>query len=119
MEFENQGIKLYDVSFYQTIIFEYVNSKRILLPPEKQKHIDFVQMKTKARATILKCGQRDYKDPAFDIGWKNAKEAGIPRGSYWFCDKFNTPKNQAKLYWSYLKDDFGEGIHAADFESGS
>lgn len=95
----------------------YENGK--LLPLEKQKHIDFYKMKTKCDAVVLKCGQRNYKDPAFDIGWNNAKEAGLPRGSYWFCDKNESGKSQATLYWSYIKHDIGEGILAADFEQGS
>jgi len=119
LDFQNTGLKIYDVSLYQTVLFEYINEKRVLLPPEKQKHIDFNKMKQKAKAVIIKSGQRDYKDPAFDVSWRNAKEAGIPRGSYWFCDKFNTPRDQAKLYWSYIKNDVGEGILSADFETGS
>lgn len=119
MIFNNYGIKIYDTSLYQAVLFEYVDGKRILLPPEKQKHIDFNKMKQKASACILKCGQRDYKDPAFDVGWRNAKNAGIPRGSYWFCDKYLKGKAQAQTYWSYIKHDIGEGILAADFETGS
>jgi GH25 family lysozyme M1 (1,4-beta-N-acetylmuramidase) len=115
MIFDNQGIKIYDVSKYQTVMSE--NGKP--LPPEKQKHIDFNVMKTKASAVIIKCGQWNYKDPAFEISWRNAKLAGIPRGSYWFCDRWDTGRNQARLYWSYIKNDVGEGILSADFESGS
>ena len=73
MDFQNTGIKIYDVSFYQTVMFDYIDGKRILLPPEKQKHIDFDKMRQKAKAVIIKAGQRNYKDPAFDISWKNAK----------------------------------------------
>lgn len=116
MQFENKGIKIYDISKYQTVMFDEYGK---LLPYEKQKHIDFSKMKKKASAVIIKCGQRNYKDPAFDISWKNAREAGIPRGSYWFCDRFDNPRNQARLYWSYLNGDVGEGILSADFEKGS
>lgn len=119
LNFQNSGIKIYDVSFYQTVMFEYVNGKRILLPVEKQKHIDFNKMKEKANAVIIKAGQRNYSDPAFEISWSNAKKAGLPRGSYWFCDKFDNPRNQARLYWSLMKNDLPEGILAADFENGS
>lgn len=119
MNFQNSGIKIYDVSFYQTVMFEYENGKRILLPTEKQKHIDFNKMKEKANAVIIKAGQRNYSDPAFEISWSNAKKAGLPRGSYWFCDKFDNPRNQARLYWSLMKNDLPEGILAADFENGS
>lgn len=119
MIFDNHKIKIYDVSFYQTVMFDYESGKRILLPPEKQKHIDFFQMKKKASACIIKAGQRNYSDPAFEISWKNAKQAGIPRGAYWFCDKFDTPKNQANFYWGLLKKDLPEGIVAVDFEKGS
>lgn len=119
MIFDNHYLKIYDVSFYQTIMFDYQIGKRILLPPEKQKHINFEQMKKKASACIIKVGQRNYSDPAFEISWKNAKQAGIPRGSYWFCDKFEKPKNQALMYWSLIKNDIPEGIVAVDFETGS
>ena len=119
MDFQNKGIKLYDVSFYQTVMFDYIDGKRILLSEDKQKHINFEQMKTKSKAVIIKCGQRNYKDPAFDVSWENAKKAKFLRGSYWFCDKYDTGKNQARLYWSYLKNDIGEGILSADFETGS
>lgn len=119
MIFDNHKIKIYDVSFYQTVMFDYESGKRVLLPPEKQKHIDFVQMKKKASACIIKAGQRNYSDPAFEISWRNAKTAGIPRGAYWFCDKFDTPRNQAVLYWNLLRKDIPEGIIAVDFETGS
>lgn len=119
MIFDNQFLKIYDVSFYQTVMFEYINGKRIPLPVEKQKHIDFVQMKKKASACIIKAGQRNYSDPAFETSWRNAKQAGMPRGSYWFCDKFETPKYQASLYWNLIKKDMPEGVVAVDFETGA
>lgn len=119
MIFDNQFLKIYDVSFYQTVMFDYIDRKRIPLPIEKQKHIDFLQMHKKALACIIKVGQRNYPDPAFEISWKNAKKAGMLRGSYWFCDKFDTPKNQARLYWSLIKNDMPEGVVAVDFETGS
>lgn len=119
MIFDNQGIKVYDVSLYQVILFEYINNKRVPLPVEKQKHIDFQQMKKKASACIIKAGQRDYADPAFEVSWRNAKQAGLPRGTYWFCDKYSTPKSQAKLYWDLIKTDAPEGVVAVDFETGA
>jgi GH25 family lysozyme M1 (1,4-beta-N-acetylmuramidase) len=91
-----------------------------LLPPDKQKHIDFNKMKAEGiSATILKAGQDTYKDPAFDVGWQNAKLAGIPRGSYWFLDKDNSPYFQARLYWDIMKNDPGEGFLSGDIEFGS
>lgn len=117
MNFDNNGIKIYDVSFYQSIMFEYIDGKRIELPFNKQKHVDFEKMKKKADAVIIKCGQRNYSDPAFNINWEMAGKSGIPRGSYWFCDKNETPKKQAQLYYSLIKHDIGEGFHAADFEA--
>lgn len=113
--FNNQNIHFYDVSKYQVIMY---NGNK-LLSPEKQKHIDFHKMKETAKSVVIKCGQKSYKDPAFDVSWRRAKDSGISRGSYWFCDKSDTGKNQAKLYWSYLKNDIGEGIACADFENGS
>lgn len=116
MIFDNQGIKVSDTSKYQVIMYD---NKNVLLPIEKQKHIDYQKMKQYFSATILKCGQRDYKDPAFEINWKRAKEANIPRSSYWFCDYRTKGKTQAQLYWSYIKKDMGEGFLSADFEVGS
>ncbi len=116
MIFEDNGIKVSDTSKYQVIMYD---EKHNLLPPNKQKHIDYEKMKTYFSATILKCGQWNYKDPAFYIGWRNAKAAGIPRSSYWFCDYRAKGKAQAQLYWSYIKNDIGEGFLAADFEFGS
>lgn len=108
MEFNNQNIIIYDVSKWQIDI------------PNK-KYIDFEKLKTvgKASAVVFKCGQRNFKDYAFDKGWEDAKKAGLPRGSYWFLDKNETGKNQAKLYWEFLKKDIGEGIHFADYETGA
>lgn len=116
MIFDDQGIKVSDTSKYQVIMYD---DKNVLLPPEKQKHIDYEKMKAYFSATILKCGQRDYKDPAFEINWKRAKESSIPRSSYWFCDYRTKGKTQAQLYWSYIKGDVGEGFLSADFETGS
>jgi len=118
MPFDNKNIKIYDMSIWQTIMFD---SNGNLLPPDRQKHINFNKVRDigKALAVILKAGQYYYKDPAFDIGWRNAKLAGLPRSSYWFLSRYDTGKNQAKKYWEYLKSDIGEGMHFCDFEYGS
>lgn len=108
MIFDNQGIIVYDVSRWQADL-------------ENKRYIDFNKLKKngRANAVIIKCGQRDYPDPTFKINWENSKNAGIPRSSYWFLDYRNTGKNQAKLYWDYIKNDVGEGMYFCDFEKGS
>lgn len=117
MNFDNRGIKIYDVSFYQSLLFDGMK----ILPPEKQKHIDFVRMKSNGgiSAVVIRAGQYNFKDPEFDLNWKNAKEAQIPRASYWFCDARDNGQRQAKLFWSFVKDDQPEGFLAADYERGS
>lgn len=111
MNFQNNNIFGFDVSFYQRIAAQ--NG----IPA---KEISFYRMKLYGtRFVIIKAGQGDYKDPGFDYNWGAAKEAGIPRGSYFFEDKDFSPKAQANKYWTLIRDDIGEGICAMDFESGS
>jgi len=100
-----------DVSFYQRIPAQNGQPAReIDFYRMKQYPIDFV---------IIRAGQGNHKDPGFDYNWQAAKQAGIPRGSYWFEDKDFSPESQAKMYWDLLKTDPGEGICAMDFENGS
>ena len=82
-----------------------------------QKLIDFNVMKAAgAKGTIIRAGQNVWEDPYFDANWVNAKSAGVPRGSYFLFDSRVTPKSQADLYWSMVKNDLGELFHTADFE---
>jgi GH25 family lysozyme M1 (1,4-beta-N-acetylmuramidase) len=87
-----------DVSFYQVVI-------------------DFEKMKLAGAAgVIIRAGQRTWVDSRFRENWPKAKAAGLPRGSYWLYDSREDPKKQAALWWSLVKDDPGELVHAADFE---
>jgi GH25 family lysozyme M1 (1,4-beta-N-acetylmuramidase) len=91
-------VRLADVSFYQATI-------------------DFVVMKAAGLfGVIIRAGQRNWADSRFGENWRKAKEAGLPRGSYWFYDSREDPKKQAALWWSLLEGDTGELVHAADFE---
>jgi len=92
------GVDVTDVSFYQ-------------------KLIDFLKMKARgARATIIRAGQNLWPDPYWDINWMASKQAGLPRGSYYFYDSRVKPNAQADLYWSLIKYDMGELMVTADYE---
>lgn len=111
VNFQNNGIFGFDVSFYQRIPATSTHPA---------KEIDFYRVKNYgARFVIIKAGQGNYKDPGFDYNWKAAKLAGIPRASYFFEDKDFSPQSQAEFYWNLIKDDPGEGFCAMDFETGS
>jgi GH25 family lysozyme M1 (1,4-beta-N-acetylmuramidase) len=118
LNFDNQNITLFDLSFWQAILRDEYGK---LLPPDKQKHVDFQKMKSNgvASAVVIRAGQDTYLDSEFRTNWENAKKALIPRASYWFCDKDSTPQSQARLYWNTLKPDMGEGFLAGDIEYGS
>lgn len=93
-------VKLADVSYYQGCI-------------------DFVKMKAAGIAgTIIRAGQRNWVDSRFKENWQKAKEAGLPRGSYWLYDSREDPKKQAALWWSLICEDPGELVCVPDFEEG-
>lgn len=82
-----------------------------------QIDIDFAKMKSMGvQGTIIRAGQRSWGDIKFKQNWKLAKEAGLPRGSYWFYDSRANPKTQAELYVSLHDGDFGEMGLWCDFE---
>jgi lysozyme len=108
MQFTNKGIIGFDVSFYQD-------------DNSTPQGIDFVKMRNYGTSfVIVKCGQNYYPDSDFRTNWENAKNAGIPRASYWFCDDSDTGVNQAAKYVQFLREmgDMGE-MSFADFETGS
>jgi GH25 family lysozyme M1 (1,4-beta-N-acetylmuramidase) len=106
-----------DVSFYQAIRRDQDGK---LLPPAQQKAIDFLRMKQAGMpAVIIRAGQDTWIDPEFRVSWENAKIAELPRASYFFVDKDSDVKQQARFYWSILRDDPGEGFISGDFETGS
>lgn len=79
--------------------------------------VDFTKMKTAgARFVICRAGQNSWPDPDFADYWRDAKSAGIPRGSYWFYDSRYPPEAQADLWLSVLGADRGELPMWADLE---
>ena len=92
-----------DVSFYQD-------------EPGTPQGIDFVKMKKSAGYVIIRSGQNVWIDSDFKTNWRDAKAAGLPRGSYWFYDSRADPREQAELWFSVFDGDFGELPFFADFE---
>jgi GH25 family lysozyme M1 (1,4-beta-N-acetylmuramidase) len=94
----SQSVLLADVSFYQGAI-------------------DFQGMRAAGiSGVIIRAGQHTWPDSRFSENWSKAAAADLPRGSYWFYDSREDPKRQAALWWSLIKDDPGELVHAADLE---
>jgi len=100
-------MQIADISFYQ---YKYNPDWSI------SQYVDFRRMATKSTGVIIRAGQADWKDIAFDISWKSAKDAGLQRGSYWFYDSRTNPKRQAELWASILGKDAGELELWMDFE---
>ena len=92
-----------DVSFYQD-------------EPSTPQGIDFVKMKQAAEFVIIRAGQNLWPDSDFKYNWQQARQAGLPRGSYWFYDSRAEPKRQAELWIQQFEGDFGELPLCADFE---
>lgn len=92
-----------DVSFWQD-------------KPDTPLGIDFIKMREQTPAVIIRAGQNVWQDNEFDISWKNAKQAGLLRGAYWFYDSRAHPKRQAELFVDVLGDDAGEMELWCDFE---
>lgn len=93
-----------DVSFYQD-------------DPQTPQGINFTQMRSNnAGFAIIRAGQNLWIDRDFKVNWREARAAGIPRGSYWFYDSRIEPKQQAKLWASVFNGDYGELPLWADFE---
>lgn len=79
--------------------------------------IDFVKMKSNGiKFVIIRSGQNLWEDPKFSVNWYDAKQAGIPRGSYWFYDSRISPQVQAKLWINTIGNDSGELPLFADYE---
>ena len=81
-----------------------------------ERYIDFNETAKKTKGVILRAGQNTWKDKAFDVSWRNAKSAGLLRGSYWFYDSRAHPKRQAEKYVEVLGNDPGEMEMWCDFE---
>jgi lysozyme len=92
MQFNNTGVIGADVSFYQ----DNNNTPR---------RIDFSKMPTQgADFVIIRGGQNVWVDEDFAYNWQKAKEAGLPRGSYWFYDSRYDPVKQAELFAGLFTD---------------
>ena len=74
-----------DVSFYQD-------------DPETPQGINFVKMRQATDFVIVRAGQNLWIDPDFKYNYREAKQAGLYRGSYWFYDSRANPKRQAMLH---------------------
>lgn len=82
-----------------------------------QGRIDFWAMKRSGiSGVIIRAGQNKWKDKCFDVNWRDAKAYRLPRGSYWFYDSREDPKNQADLYRETLGNDLGELPVVVDYE---
>ena len=92
-----------DVSFYQD-------------DPNTPQRIDFEKMKQAADFAIIRAGQNLWPDRDIKRNWPAAKDAGLPRGSYWFYDSRADPKRQAELWVETLEGDLGELPLFADIE---
>ena len=84
--------------------------------PTTQRGVDFGQMSSGLDFVIIRAGQNLWSDKVFKTSWQKAKDAGIPRGSYWFYDSRADPKRQAEKYIETLGSDQGELPLVADFE---
>jgi GH25 family lysozyme M1 (1,4-beta-N-acetylmuramidase)/uncharacterized protein YraI len=97
-------------------ILEGENMRQIIGPdvsvyqdePRTRRGIDFVKMNQVADFVIIRAGQLLAEDSDFKVNWRNAKDAKLPRGSYWFYDSRADPKQQADLWYDLLDGDPGE-----------
>ena len=93
-----------DVSFYQD-------------ENDTSRMIDFNKMRTNgASFVIIRAGQNSWPDPDFAPNWIASKNAGLPRGSYWYYDSREDPIVQAETWAVMLRDDHGELPIFPDFE---
>lgn len=93
MIFNNSDVKGADVSFWQD-------------DNSTPQQIDFNKMKSaSADFVIIRAGQNTWVDQDFQFNWRMAKEAGIPRGAYWFYDSRSDPVRQADIFASLFKFD--------------
>jgi GH25 family lysozyme M1 (1,4-beta-N-acetylmuramidase) len=92
-----------DVSFYQD-------------SPGTPQGINFVRLNQAADFVIIRAGQHLGADSDFIVNWRDAKAAGLPRGSYWFYDSRADPRQQADLWFNLLNGDLGELPLFADLE---
>lgn len=89
--------KIPDVSFYQGVI-------------------NFLVMRQKTNAVILRAGQNLWVDSQFVRNWAEARRAGMKRGSYWFYDSRVSPRQQSDIWIGLLKNDRPEMEIWVDWE---
>jgi len=100
----NPNIIVPDISFWQDA-------------DETPRLVDFHQMKSAgAMGVIIRAGQGSWIDPDFRYNWQKAKDAGLPRGTYWFYDSRSAPVNQAKLWLEIVGSDVPEMGYWLDLE---
>jgi len=93
-----------DVSFYQD-------------DPATPLGVNFDVMRLNGAAgVIIRAGQNSWVDRYFAKNWSAARQAELPRGSYWFYDSRAKPKDQAELFALQVKNDPPELPLFADFE---
>lgn len=92
-----------DISFYQD-------------DPQTPQGVNFIKMRESAYYVIVRAGQNLWGDRDFKVNWREAKAAGLPRGSYWFYDSRIDPNKQAEKWVSMFDGDFGELPFWGDFE---
>jgi lysozyme len=93
MQFTDGNVIGADVSLYQD------NNAT----PQK---IDFSKMVSQgADFVIVRAGQNVWVDEDFAYNWAVAKQAGLPRGSYWFYDDRISPTQQAETFANLTKND--------------
>lgn len=82
-----------------------------------QESANFAKMKANGAAgVIIRAGQKDWPDTKFDTFWRDAKAAGLPRGTYFFFDSRATPESQADLFYSRFANDPPEMEAVVDYE---
>jgi len=84
--------KLPDFSFWQD-------------DPTTPHGIDFTQTRKQTRGVILRCGQGVWEDNEYEISYKNARDAGLLTGNYFYYDNRYHPKRQAEKWASIVKVD--------------
>jgi GH25 family lysozyme M1 (1,4-beta-N-acetylmuramidase) len=82
-----------------------------------QAFIDFIKMRQKTDALIIRAGQNLWVDSQFKRNWLEAKRMGISRGAYFFYDDRVSPGKQAELFASLLRDDYPEMEIWCDWEN--
>ena len=78
--------------------------------------INWDLMRQKTDAVIIRAGQNIWVDPQFARNYSEAKKRGMLRGVYYFYDDRKSPKEQADLLISLIKDDLPEMEVWADWE---